>query len=272
MNLNSLISNAIQLAQLQNLTLVQDSTCFFSGQSFGATKGQVLWRDRDGKLEMLTCWMEIKVAKTPSGQFGVALCPLLPTSYFRPIKLSRNVFLSEDMLNSLTSDRHAFGGDSVEFFEGVQPKFRLHESIDDQIQLLTYRSCRAVRHTVFEDHGSLALLGRAFFGINQAKYAYVDQFKCHIRTYDRMVFTKSGAYAESARSPFTVTIVPTIYIQDDRHRECFLDFLSNWRQSKYGDQITGKAGSFLIIHRLHDGELVTITSLRDRDSAFALAS
>lgn len=243
-------------------------------RTFGLTEGQVLRVNQNGMLEMQSCWLEISLEKCDNA-YQLRLCPVLSDgqALFEYIEASA-------LAQELTAFRHMFGGKTLPL-----KHYKYYSRRD--LQNIETASCVArvippVQQDIHEDYGDLAVWNRTIFELGGCKESYLDQYRRYIREYNGIpqFVEPSRETDENGNSDFdeasfrhhdtghNTVIVPTLWIKGKGRYEWFLDFATDWRQSKYGDRVTGKVGNFIVTHELKNGRLKTWTSLRERDSIF----
>lgn len=275
--LNALITAARKVAQKWTSEHTRNPKVQHPTASLGATEGQALWLNPAGRLEMLPCWMEIRLANFHgTGEYKIALSPLLPVNKDRPVQFRENVYLDDVLLNDLTGHHHAFGGQTVEFRPGVRTDFDLDKDIEPQLYSYARNWTTAFEYHIYENGGEMILVGNTTFSLGETIDSYTDEDNdYYISDYDELVFIElDNDEREALLSGATNTgrnaiIVPTVWIKDNGERECFLDFAADWSQNHYGKRVTGRVGKFIVSHEVYNDKLLMQTSLRSAASAFA---
>lgn len=273
-HLEDFIQYANQIAEKQNLAILKQQATRFPERSLGVTMGQILWKNPKDKLEMLPCWLEIKVARPDYNEpYQVAFAPLISKNIQKPISLNKDVYLSPQLLHTLIDSYRVFGGETIGFKSNSQPKFNLSKRLEPQIDAYMLTRILARHHDVCSSNGDMVLVGKEILGLGQASHASINQHNCHLRKYEQFNIAilnnqQIQAYGgrrklSSSRSTYRTTIVPTIWICNEQDYDCFLDFRTNWRSVHDNNRITGKVGDFIVSHNLnHQNKLITATSLR----------
>lgn len=290
-NLQELMKNTKEIAERNTFALRTGDSPDLT-EEYGATKGQVLWVN-EGKLEMTPCWLEIRVIRRwVNEKYEVNLRPLLPAIK----QLNYDAYLvgqalDDQALNVLTDWRYSFGGETIRFRRHAYSRVKRAqdaEDIETQLRSCAAETIPAFRHKVCEIHGDLVIIGRDVFEIGRAVDSFMDGRDRFIRKYNELSWNQPSRErtddncGESERdellqwlhtTTYTTSIVPTIWVKDSKRCELFFSFATNWRQSQYGDQITGRVGNFIVAHTLRrNGLLVTMTTLREQDSYWGLSA
>lgn len=289
-SLKELIKAARKMAEDQTHITESNPKAWYPEITLGATVGQILWVNVDKQLEMVTCWLKVKIVNDYSSKtFRVAFEPLLSAMQPKPVRLDSNFYPDDTLLDNLTGFKHNFGGKTAIFRRDSKtgPRFNLESPINPQIAAHALHVIPSVEHDVCESDGDIAVINRTIFHIGEPVNSYMDKYDCYIRTYNKLSWVEPSdeqpvlengelggsdreeAFFRASSTGWQTIIVPTIWVRNKGDYEIFLDFAANWRSSKYGDRITGRVGSFIVAHELkRSGKLITTTSLRASDSVW----
>lgn len=280
MELKDLIKRAQNLAD--------NKTVAFSGdETIGVTEGQIFWSDSKAHtLEAFPCWLKIRVTYDYSSQQSrVAFSPLPPAPLQKRL-LNFNYYPNSSLLKNIAGFRHHFGGETASFHRQTDLKFDLGAPLRPQIERYAVEITPGRKHDVCESEGDLVIAGRTVFELGNPTDSYLDRYDCYVTRYDKLswpepsnvrpildngeegISDRDALLSMIGHTGYKAVIIPTIWIKNLEEYDCFLNFATNWRQSKCGDRLTGKIGKFVVTHELKHGQLTTKTSLRISDSCW----
>lgn len=281
-NLQELLTVAQQMAG--NRTAALRSTAKrYPEVTLGATIGQVLQFNSDHRLEMQTCWLTVKVTPDHHDQtYKVAFQLLLADL------ADRYIYPGTALLDTLTDPNHNIGSRTIIFHRKARENidFRYEDDLQRQVKKFAIQTIPPVDLLVCEHRGALVIKREfSLLGLGQPASTYLDNRECLVRNYNQpswgelsVVSPLSSSRENEDHNPshdgaietgWRTIIIPTIWLKDPEHYECFLDFHANWRTVTSGHRITGKVGPFVVAHwARNDTWLATSTSLRLCDSAW----